>query len=107
MGDWDSLRCLALSWFKNHYLKCSERATLVKTWLPAKYEGSRTWLDQLVYDRALVLVRVLVLILHLAVLISPPESPRSAQGIVGPGHKPGRMREALRRVVMVPLRTGR
>ncbi|KAG7445270.1 kinase-like protein [Guyanagaster necrorhizus] len=47
----------ALSWFKNHYLKCNDRAILVKTWLPARYDGPKTWLDQLVYDRALVLSR--------------------------------------------------
>ncbi|KAF9042747.1 kinase-like protein [Hymenopellis radicata] len=47
----------ALSWFKDHFLKCNERAMLVKTWLPAKYEGPRAFLDQLVYDRALVLSR--------------------------------------------------
>lgn len=47
----------ALSWFKNHYLKCNDRAILVKTWLPAQYDGPKTWLDQLVYDRALVLSR--------------------------------------------------
>lgn len=47
----------ALSWFRNHYLKCNDRAILVKTWLPAQYDGPKTWLDQLVYDRALVLSR--------------------------------------------------
>ncbi|KAK0447122.1 hypothetical protein EV421DRAFT_184395 [Armillaria borealis] len=35
----------------------SEGAILVKTWLPAQYDGPKTWLDQLVYDRALVLSR--------------------------------------------------
>lgn len=47
----------ALNWFKEHFLKCNERASLVKTWLPAQYEGPKAWLDQLVYDRALVLSR--------------------------------------------------
>jgi hypothetical protein len=47
----------ALSWFKEHFIKCNERAALVKTWLPAQYDGPKTYLDQLVYDRALVLVR--------------------------------------------------
>ena len=28
----------------------------MKTWLPITYDGPKTWLDQLVYDRALVLV---------------------------------------------------
>ena len=28
----------------------------MKTWLPVTYDGPKTWLDQLVYDRALVLV---------------------------------------------------
>ena len=37
-------------------MKCNERAGLVKTWLPVQYEGPKAWLDQLVYDRALVLV---------------------------------------------------
>lgn len=50
---------LALNWFKEHFIKCNDRAALVKTWLPAQYEGPKTWLDQLVYDRALVLVRLI------------------------------------------------
>lgn len=48
---------IALSWFKDHFIKCNDRAALVKTWLPAQYDGPKSWLDQLVYDRALVLVR--------------------------------------------------
>lgn len=47
----------ALSWFKERFVKCSERAVLVKTWLPAQYDGPKIYLDQLVYDRALVLSR--------------------------------------------------
>ncbi|KAH8827130.1 other/ULK/ULK protein kinase [Flagelloscypha sp. PMI_526] len=47
----------ALGWFKDHFIKCNERATLVKTWLPAQYSGPRSWIDQLVYDRALLLSR--------------------------------------------------
>lgn len=47
----------ALAWFKERFIKCNDRAALVKTWLPAQYEGPRTYLDQLVYDRALALVR--------------------------------------------------
>ncbi|KAF8665052.1 hypothetical protein AX16_000664 [Volvariella volvacea WC 439] len=47
----------ALTWFKDHFIKCSDRAELVKTWLPAQYTGPRSWLDQLVYDRALLLSR--------------------------------------------------
>ncbi|OJA14579.1 hypothetical protein AZE42_11383 [Rhizopogon vesiculosus] len=34
-----------------------ERAALVKTWLPAQYDGPKIYLDQLVYDRALLLSR--------------------------------------------------
>lgn len=49
---------IALSWFKDHFIKCNERAALVKTWLPAQYDGPKSWLDQLVYDRALLLVRI-------------------------------------------------
>ncbi|KAJ3826660.1 other/ULK/ULK protein kinase [Lentinula raphanica] len=47
----------ALSWFKEHFMKCNDRAALVKTWLPAQYDGPKSWLDQLVYDRALLLSR--------------------------------------------------
>ncbi|KAI0708695.1 kinase-like protein [Earliella scabrosa] len=47
----------ALSWYKDHFIKCHDRAALVKTWLPAQYEGPPTFLDQLVYDRALLLSR--------------------------------------------------
>lgn len=50
------LSSLALNWFKDHFIKCNDRAALVKTWLPVTYDGPKTWLDQLVYDRALVLV---------------------------------------------------
>ncbi|PPQ99389.1 hypothetical protein CVT24_005372 [Panaeolus cyanescens] len=47
----------ALAWFREHFIKCNNRAALVKTWLPASYDGPKSWLDQLVYDRALVLSR--------------------------------------------------
>ncbi|KAJ7241666.1 kinase-like domain-containing protein [Mycena haematopus] len=47
----------AQSWFTGQFVKCYERATLVKTWLPAQYDGPKCWLDQLVYDRALLLSR--------------------------------------------------
>ena len=46
----------ALNWFKEHFVKCNDRAELVKTWLPVTYDGPKNWLDQLVYDRALLLV---------------------------------------------------
>ena len=46
----------ALGWFKDHFIKCHDRAALVKTWLPKQYDGPKSWLDQLVYDRALTLV---------------------------------------------------
>ncbi len=48
---------VALSWFKDHFLRCNDRAALVKTWLPAQYTGPSTWVDELVYNRALTLVR--------------------------------------------------
>ncbi|KAI0634197.1 Pkinase-domain-containing protein [Trametes polyzona] len=47
----------ALTWFKEHFIKCHDRAALVKTWLPAQYTGPPTFLDQLVYDHALLLSR--------------------------------------------------
>lgn len=47
---------LALTWFKDHFIKCNDRAALVKTWLPEDFGGNQTFLDQLVYDRALQLV---------------------------------------------------
>ncbi|KAF8523694.1 kinase-like protein [Hysterangium stoloniferum] len=48
----------ALMWFKNNFIKCNGRAALIKTWLPAGFEEHDfTWLDQLVYDRALQLSR--------------------------------------------------
>ncbi|KAK7042547.1 Serine/threonine-protein kinase ATG1 [Favolaschia claudopus] len=47
----------AQTWFTGQFVKCYERATLVKTWLPAQYDGPKSWLDQLVYDRALLLSR--------------------------------------------------
>lgn len=51
----------ALSWFKDHFLRCNDRTALVKTWLPAQYTGPSTWVDELVYNRALTLVRMLFL----------------------------------------------
>ncbi|KAN0114315.1 Protein kinase-like domain containing protein [Russula decolorans] len=47
----------ALTWFKDHFLRCNDRAALVKTWLPAQYTGPSTWVDELVYNRALTLSR--------------------------------------------------
>ena len=49
---------VALTWFKDHFLRCNDRAALVKTWLPAQYTGPSTWVDELVYNRALTLVRI-------------------------------------------------
>ncbi|KAH0831348.1 kinase-like protein [Lanmaoa asiatica] len=46
----------ALAWFKEQFIKCNDRAALVKTWLPIQYDGPKIYLDQLVYDRALMLV---------------------------------------------------
>lgn len=51
----------ALTWFMEHFEKCSERAVMVKTWLPAQYMGPSTYVDELVYNRALTLVRFLSL----------------------------------------------
>lgn len=51
---------VALNWFKEHFVKCNDRAELVRTWLPVTYDGPKSWLDQLVYDRALMLVRRLL-----------------------------------------------
>ena len=48
----------ALSWFKDHFLRCNDRTALVKTWLPAQYTGPSTWVDELVYNRALTLVNM-------------------------------------------------
>ena len=62
MADADA-SCVALTWFKDQFIKCHDRAALVKTWLPAQYTGPPTFLDQLVYDRALSLVSPNVLTL--------------------------------------------
>ncbi|KAF8558554.1 kinase-like protein [Imleria badia] len=47
----------ALAWFKEQFIKCNDRAALVKTWLPVQYDGPKIYLDQLIYDRALMLSR--------------------------------------------------
>lgn len=47
----------ALTWFSTHFVKCSDRARLVKTWLPETAMEGPSWLGQLVYDRALQLSR--------------------------------------------------
>jgi serine/threonine-protein kinase ULK/ATG1 len=46
----------ALAWFKERFIKCNDRAALVKTWLPPHSEGPKRFTDQLVYERALALV---------------------------------------------------
>ncbi|KAG2747780.1 hypothetical protein P692DRAFT_20668631, partial [Suillus brevipes Sb2] len=43
--------------FKERCIKCHERAALLKTLLSAQYDGPKAYLDQSVYDRALVLSR--------------------------------------------------
>jgi len=48
-------------WFKENFIKCSERAALVRTWLPAEAAAEDgAGLEQLVYDRALQLVSLTV-----------------------------------------------
>ena len=37
-------------------MKCNDRASLVKTWLPTQYTGAPHYLDQMIYDHALTLV---------------------------------------------------
>ena len=41
------------------FIRCHDRAALVKTWLPTQYSGPPTFIDQLVYDHALQLVSFL------------------------------------------------
>ena len=50
----------ALTWFKEHFMKCNDRASLVKTWLPSQYTGAPHYLDQMIYDHALSLARVFI-----------------------------------------------
>jgi len=38
-------------------MKCNDRASLVKTWLPTQYTGAPHYLDQMIYDHALTLSR--------------------------------------------------
>ncbi|EJD01812.1 kinase-like protein [Fomitiporia mediterranea MF3/22] len=47
----------ALNWFSTHFVKCSDRVALVRTWLPETAMEGPSWLGQLVYDRALQLSR--------------------------------------------------
>lgn len=62
-GRCQTSKCLltslaALNWFREHFLKCNERAALVKTWLPQSNSRRNhvDQLDHLLYDRALMLV---------------------------------------------------
>lgn len=49
----------ALMWFKDNFIKCNDRAALVRTWLPVECGAEEcARLDELVYDRALQLVGV-------------------------------------------------
>jgi len=54
----------------------------VKTWLPATYNGPKSWLDQLVYDRALLLVGVRYSSFNNADFIL--ESYSREEGVAGP-----------------------
>ncbi|KAF9781249.1 other/ULK/ULK protein kinase [Thelephora terrestris] len=47
----------AVSWFKEHFMKCDGRVLLVKTWLPTRYTEAPQFLDQMIYDHALTLSR--------------------------------------------------
>jgi serine/threonine-protein kinase ULK2 len=50
---------LALSWFKERFVKCHERTTLVKTWLPLNCVlGDPDQIRHGLYDRALFLVSI-------------------------------------------------
>ena len=72
---------LALTWFKDQFIKSHDRAAQVKAWLPAQYAGPPTFIDQLVYDRALQLVSRLALILNCGLNIADlayPSQSRSA-----------------------------
>lgn len=99
---------VALNWFKEHFLKCNDRAALVKTWLPAQYDGPKAWLDQLVYDRALVLVCLARLsycrrVDERQIIVTDSSKERASRSSI----ESRRMREAVRRESMVPLRTPR
>ena len=71
----------ALSWFKDHFLRCNDRTALVKTWLPAQYTGPTTWVDELVYNRALTLVHTpsIPSFYFLSLPVSPFSTCRAAQ----------------------------
>ncbi|PCH36885.1 other/ULK/ULK protein kinase [Wolfiporia cocos MD-104 SS10] len=58
-GEWEVSEGFdeALTYFEDNFNKGHDRAALVKTWLPAKYTGAPTFLDQMVYDRALTMSR--------------------------------------------------
>lgn len=95
----------ALTWFKEHFIKCHDRAALVKTWLPAQYTGPPTFLDQLVYDHALMLVRTYKLFDHSDLSNFAPytESHCRPEGAVRPGPSTRRVREAVRGVAVVSV----
>jgi hypothetical protein len=111
-------RCAALSWFKDHFLRCNDRTALVKTWLPAQYTGPSTWVDELVYNRALTLVFTPPLpffhtppcfsyVLYLTIgpkLFFFAEPDRRTQGASRSAQVARRMRAPLRRVALVSLR---
>lgn len=48
----------ALTWFSTHFMKCSDRIALVRSWLPESAMDGPTWLGQIVYDRALQLASI-------------------------------------------------
>lgn len=73
------MRVVALTWFKDQFIKCHDRAAQVKTWLPAQYSGPPTFLDQLVYDRALFLVRIPVDSLYALLLMAYLQSRTAAR----------------------------
>lgn len=82
-----SYLCPALAWFKEQFIKCNDRAALVKTWLPVQYDGPKIYLDQLIYDRALMLVSHLPFSLMLMFDVSFAESNSRSQRALGSGNK--------------------
>ncbi|KAN0094475.1 hypothetical protein V8E55_002762 [Tylopilus felleus] len=54
-------------------IKYDNPAALVKTWLPVQYDGPKIYLDQLIYDRALILSRTAARKELLDLVTSPDE----------------------------------
>lgn len=55
--------CVAQKWFRDTFHRSTERVSIVKHWLPRDHVMPQMWIDRVIYDHALSLVRLSLLLL--------------------------------------------